>query len=39
MKSKMPSYMIPTHIKFMEKFPLNNSDKIDRPKIKIEICR
>lgn len=38
MKSKMPNYMIPSHIKFMESFPLNNSDKIDRPKIKNEIC-
>ena len=38
MKSKMPHYMIPSHIKFMDSFPLNNSDKIDRPKIKNEIC-
>lgn len=34
MKSKMPSYMIPQNISFMATFPLNNSDKIDRPKIK-----
>lgn len=34
MKSKMPSYMIPPTIIFMDKFPLNNSDKIDRPKIR-----
>lgn len=34
MKSKMPHYMIPTHISFMTTFPLNNSDKIDRPRIK-----
>lgn len=38
MKSKMPSYMIPTNISFMTKFPLNNSDKIDRTRIKREIC-
>lgn len=37
MKSKMPHYMIPTHIYFMDAFPLNNSDKIDRPRIKKEI--
>lgn len=37
MKSKMPHYMIPTHIYFMDTFPLNNSDKIDRPRIKKEI--
>lgn len=37
MKSKMPYYMIPTHIYFMDTFPLNNSDKIDRPRIKKEI--
>ena len=38
MKSKMPSYMIPSYLKFMAKFPLNNSDKVDRPRIKKEIC-
>ena len=38
MKSKMPHYMIPTHIRFLDKFPLNNSDKIDRPRIKKENC-
>ena len=38
MKSKMPHYMIPSHIQFIESFPLNNSDKIDRPRIKREYC-
>lgn len=38
MKSKMPHYMIPSHIKFIESFPLNSSDKIDRPRIKKENC-
>ena len=39
MKSKMPHYMIPSHIQFIETFPLNNSDKIDRPRIKKEYCK
>ena len=39
MKKKMPSYMIPQSITFMEKFPVNNSDKIDRPKIKALIAK
>ena len=39
MKGKMPSYMIPTHISFIPKFPLNNSDKIDRKKIKQDILK
>jgi len=39
MKSKMPHYMIPAHICFMESFPLNSNDKIDRPKIKAAICQ
>ena len=39
MKSKMPLYMIPTHISFISKFPLNNSDKIDRKKIKQDILK
>ena len=38
MKQKMPSYMIPQDIRFLPKFPVNNSDKIDRPKIKAIIC-
>ncbi len=36
LKSKMPHYMIPQAVSFIEVFPLNNSDKIDRRKI-IEI--
>lgn len=39
MKSKMPHYMIPSHISFIETFPLNNSDKIDRPRIKKELFK
>ena len=39
MKSKMPHYMLPSYIKFIESFPLNNSDKIDRPRIKKEFCK
>ena len=38
LKDKMPSYMIPGEIIFLPVFPLNNSDKVDRPRIKIEIC-
>lgn len=38
MKQKMPSYMIPQDIRFLPKFPVNDSDKIDRPKIKAIIC-
>lgn len=38
MKQKMPTYMIPQVITFLTKFPVNNSDKIDRPKIKALIC-
>lgn len=34
MESKMPHYMVPTHILFEESFPLNNSDKIDRSALK-----
>lgn len=39
MKSKMPLYMIPSHIQFIESFPLNNSDKVDRPKLKKNIVK
>lgn len=34
MKSKMPHYMIPGTISFMEHFPLNSNDKVDRKQIK-----
>ena len=37
MKSKMPHYMIPAKFHFIEKFPLNNSDKIDRQTIKKQL--
>ena len=39
MKKKMPTYMIPQSITFIEKFPVNNSDKIDRPRIKALIAK
>ena len=35
--SKLPSYMIPTHILFVKEFPLNSSDKVDRRKMKLII--
>lgn len=35
--SKLPSYMIPTHILFIKEFPLNSSDKVDRRKMKLII--
>lgn len=34
LSSKMPSYMLPTKIKSINKFPLNSNGKIDRIKIK-----
>jgi len=34
MKAKMPDYMIPTHFKFIEKFPHNINGKIDREKLR-----
>lgn len=34
MRSKMPHYMVPEEIVFLDRFPLNNSDKVDRPSIK-----
>lgn len=32
--SKMPSYMIPTRTIFLDRFPLNANDKIDRKKLR-----
>jgi amino acid adenylation domain-containing protein len=32
--SKLPAYMVPTRYYFVPKFPVNNSDKIDRVKLK-----
>ena len=37
MSTKMPHYMVPSNIIFLDTFPLNNSDKIDRPRIKVMI--
>lgn len=34
MRSKMPQYMIPTRIIFIENFPLNKSEKVDRNELK-----
>lgn len=34
MKTKMPSYMIPTKIYFVPAFPLNSNDKIDKKQLK-----
>ena len=34
LQSKMPNYMIPSQLHFLSDFPLNNSDKIDRNKLK-----
>lgn len=37
MRGKMPHYMIPNKIIFKQEFPLNNSDKVDRNKLKQEL--
>ena len=34
LKTKLPSYMWPTKIFNLDKFPLNTSDKVDRKKVK-----
>ena len=34
LKSKMPNYMIPSKFIYLEKFPVNSSNKIDRSKLK-----
>ncbi len=34
LKTKLPHYMIPTQIKFVDTFPLNTNGKIDRKKLK-----
>ncbi|MBF8149552.1 AMP-binding protein [Winogradskyella sp. F6397] len=34
LKAKLPSYMIPTKIYNLDKFPLNTSDKVDRKQLK-----
>jgi len=35
LKEKMPNYMIPSKLIFLERFPLNSSEKIDRKEIKL----
>lgn len=35
MKTKLPDYMIPTHIKFLKEFPHNANGKIDRNKLRM----
>ena len=37
LRSKLPSYMVPTRIFYRISFPLNASDKIDRTQLKSEI--
>lgn len=37
MRTKMPSYMIPTRTLFVPVFPLNSSDKIDKVKLRLMI--
>lgn len=37
LRSKLPSYMVPTRIFYRPSFPLNASDKIDRTQLKSEI--
>ena len=37
MRTKMPSYMIPTRLFFVPVFPLNSSDKTDKMKLKTMI--
>ena len=34
MKTKIPDYMIPAHIKFIQEFPYNSNGKIDRNKLR-----
>jgi len=33
MKTKLPAYMIPTKVRFVENFPLNTNGKVDRKKL------
>jgi D-alanine--poly(phosphoribitol) ligase subunit 1 len=37
LKLKMPYYMIPTKIIYLEEFPINSNGKIDRNKLKTQI--
>ena len=34
LRSKMPSYMIPNRVLFVDEFPLNGNEKVDRNKLK-----
>jgi amino acid adenylation domain-containing protein len=34
LRKKVPEYMMPTKIKFLKSFPLNNNGKVDRNKLK-----
>lgn len=37
LKSKLPFYMIPTRVEFVEEFPLNTSGKTDKKMLKIKL--
>lgn len=37
MRGKLPAYMIPSKILFVQEFPLNSNDKIDRNKLKAQL--
>ena len=37
MRTKMPSYMIPTRLFYLPVFPLNSNEKIDRVRLKAMI--
>lgn len=39
LRSKMPTYMIPSKIIYMPIFPLNSSDKVDRNRLKTELVQ
>ena len=34
LRGKLPTYMIPSRIRFIKDFPLNSNDKIDRNQLK-----
>lgn len=34
LRSRLPSYMLPTHLVFVEELPLNSSGKVDRKKLE-----
>lgn len=39
MRSIMPAYMVPSHIVFVKRFPLNSNDKVDKNKLKSLIIK